>query len=308
MAYALEYDHVSKQYGGVWQSKPVHALKDFNLQVEHGEIFGFLGPNGAGKTTAIHIALGFVRPTSGAGRMLGESFGHAPTRRRVGFLAENPTFYHLSARNLIRTYGALNGMRDPRLRERVREMLKVFDLEEAADRSVGKFSRGMLQRVGLAQALVNDPDLLVLDEPTSALDPVVRVAVRELLLKAREKGKTVFISSHLLSEIEMICDRVAILHHGSVVRLGKTSELLESSDQCEVVVQRVKNEVFPEAVARDGRLHLLAPLSMQRNIIERAWAAGGEVVSVNPVRKSLETVFLELAKSDANEKNHKEGA
>ena len=308
MTYALEYEHVSKQYGGLWQSKPVDALKDFNLQVERGEIFGFLGPNGAGKTTAIHIALGFVRPTSGAGRMLGESFGHAPTRRRVGFLAENPTFYHLSARNLIRTYGALNGMRDPRLRERVREMLQVFDLEEAADRSVGKFSRGMLQRVGLAQALVNDPDLLVLDEPTSALDPVVRVAVRELLLKAREKGKTVFISSHLLSEIEMICDRVAILHHGSVVRLGKTPELLESSDQCEVVVQRVKSEVFPEAVARDGRLHLLAPLSMQRNIIERAWAAGGEVVSVNPVRKSLETVFLELARSDANEKNHKEGA
>src|SRR5713101_1186786 len=270
MTYALEYEHVSKQYGGLWQSKPVDALKDFNLQVEHGEIFGFLGPNGAGKTTAIHIALGFVRPTSGAGRMLGESFGHAPTRRRVGFLAENPTFYHLSARNLIRTYGALNGMRDPRLRDRVCEMLQVFDLEEAADRSVGKFSRGMLQRVGLAQALVNDPDLL--------------------------------------SEIEMICDRVAILHHGSVVRLGKTSELLESSDQCEVVVQRVKSEVFPEAVARDGRLHLLAPLSMQRNIIERAWAAGGEVVSVNPVKKSLETVFLELAKSDANEKNHKEGA
>src|SRR5260370_7821243 len=113
-------------------------------------------------------------------------------------------------------------MRDPRLRNRVREMLQVFELEEAADRSVGKFSRGMLQRVGLAQALVNDPDLLVLDEPTSALDPVVRVAVRELLLKAREKGKTVFISSHLLSEIEMICDLVAILHHGCVLRRGKT--------------------------------------------------------------------------------------
>jgi len=171
MAYVLEFEHVSKQYGGMLQGKPVQALNDFNLQVQQGEIFGFLGPNGSGKTTAIHIALGFVRPTSGAGRMLGQSFGHASTRRRVGFLAENVAFYHLSARNVIRTYGALNGMHDPILRERVREMLEVFELEDVAERNVGKFSGGMLQRIGLAQAMINDPELLILDEPTSALDP-----------------------------------------------------------------------------------------------------------------------------------------
>jgi ABC-2 type transport system ATP-binding protein len=307
MAYALEFDHVSKQYGGLLQSKPVQALNDFNLQVEQGEIFGFLGPNGSGKTTAIHIALGFVRPTSGAGRMLGQRFGHAPTRRRVGFLAENVAFYHLSARNVIRTYGELNGMRDPVLRERVRAMLEVFELEDVADRNVGKFSRGMLQRVGLAQAMVNDPELLILDEPTSALDPVVRVAARELLLAARKSGKTIFISSHLLSEIEMICDRVAILDRGSVARLGKTSELLESTDQCEVVVQGVKAGLFPEAEARAGRLYLRTPIAMQRAIIERAWAAGGEVVSVNPVKKSLESFFLELAETHAGKKGQGEG-
>ncbi len=306
MAYALEFDHVSKRYGGILQSKPVQALNDFNLQVEQGEIFGFLGPNGSGKTTAIHIALGFIRPTRGAGRMLGQSFGHAPTRRRVGFLAENVAFYHLSARNVIGTYGELNGMRDPILRERVRAMLEVFELEEVADRNVGKFSRGMLQRVGLAQAMVNDPELLILDEPTSALDPLVRVAVRELLLAARKSGKTIFISSHLLSEIEMICDRVAILDRGRVARLGKTSELLESTNQCEVVVQGVKAELFPEAAARDGRLYLQAPIATQRAIIERTWAAGGEVVSVNPVKKSLESVFLELAANHAGKKGQGE--
>jgi ABC-2 type transport system ATP-binding protein len=197
-------------------------------------------------------------------------------------------------------------MRDPLLRERVREMLQTFDLEEAADRNVGKFSRGMLQRVGLAQALVNDPELLILDEPTSALDPLARVAVRELLLGARNSGKTIFISSHLLSEIEMICDRVAILHRGSVARLGKTSDLLESPDRCEIVVQKIDAGLFPGAVPRDGRLHVEAPTSTQRAVIERVWAAGGEVVSVNPLRKSLEALFLELAGSDVRGAEHKE--
>lgn len=292
----LEYNRISKQYRG-WRGGPVRALSDFSLQVEQGEIFGFLGPNGAGKTTAIHVALGFIRPTSGSGLMLGQPFGHAPTRRQVGFLAENVAFYHLSARNVIRTYGAFNGMRDPILRERVRDMLQLFDLEDVADRSVGKFSRGMLQRVGLAQAVVNDPELLILDEPTSALDPVARVTVRELLLRARERGKTIFISSHLLSEIEMICDRVAIMDHGAVVRLGKTSDLLESSDRCEIVIQGVPEESFKEAAARNGRLHLEVPCRMQRAIIERVWGAGGEIVSVNPVKTSLESIFLELARS-----------
>ena len=302
---ALEYSHISKQYRA-WRTGPVHALSDFSLQVECGEIFGFLGPNGAGKTTAIHIALGFITPTSGSGRMLGEPFGHAATRRRVGFLAENVAFYHLSARKVIHTYGALNGMRDPILRERVRDMLHVFDLDDVAERNVGKFSRGMLQRVGLAQAMVNDPELLILDEPTSALDPVARVTVRELLLRARDSGKTIFVSSHLLSEIEMICDRVAIVDHGAVVRLGKTFELLESSDRCEIVMRGVPRETFPEATARDGRLHLQVPLRMQRAIIERVWGAGGEIVSVNPAKTSLETIFLELARGASNRKEPKE--
>jgi ABC-2 type transport system ATP-binding protein len=164
----------------------------------------------------------------------------------------------------------------------------------------------MLQRVGLAQALVNDPELLILDEPTSALDPLARVAVRELLLGARNCGKTIFISSHLLSEIEMICDRVAILHRGSVARLGKTSELLESPDRCEIVVRNLDAALLPGAAARDGRLYLEATASSQRAVIEGIWSAGGEVVSVNPVRKSLESLFVELAGNSAGEKAPKE--
>ncbi|HXO38401.1 MAG TPA: ABC transporter ATP-binding protein, partial [Candidatus Acidoferrum sp.] len=217
---ALAFNDVSKQYRGFFRSQWVTALRDFSLRVERGEIFGFLGPNGAGKTTAMHLAIGLMFPSSGHGEMLGHEFGHAPTRRRIGFLAENVALYHRSAAKLVRFYGALNGMRDPQLRQRTTEMLKEFELTDVAARNAGKFSRGMLQRVGLAQALVNDPELLILDEPASALDPLGRLRVREILLRAREAGKTVFLSSHLLSEVEQICDRLAIVIKGRVARVG----------------------------------------------------------------------------------------
>src|SRR5215469_3776066 len=164
---ALAFTGVSKQYHGFLGGSRVTALRDFSLRVEPGEIFGFLGPNGAGKTTAIHIALGLMFPSSGHGEMLGHSFGHAPTRRRVGFLAENVSLYHRPAAKLVRFYGALNGMKDPHLWQRTTEMLNELELTDVAARNAGKFSRGMLQRVGLAQALINDPELLILDEPAS---------------------------------------------------------------------------------------------------------------------------------------------
>jgi len=212
--------------------------------VERGEIFGFLGPNGAGKPTAIHIALGFVFASGGRGAMLGQPFGSAATRKRVGFLAENVALYHRPAGKLVRWYGALNGMRDPQLRQRTLEVLKQLDLESVAVRNTGKFSRGMLQRVGLAQALVNDPDLLVLDEPTSALDPLGRIAVREILLQARRAGKTVFLSSHMLSEVEQICDRLAIVIRGRVARVGTVSELLESQERFVITARGIDATLF----------------------------------------------------------------
>jgi ABC-2 type transport system ATP-binding protein len=298
---ALRFDSMTKEYRGFLGRGPsVRALDGFSLAVERGEIFGFLGPNGAGKTTAIHIAMGFMRPTSGTGQMLGQAFGHARTRARVGFLAENVAFVHRSAEAVVRYYGALNGLGGAALTKRTREMLELLELADVAKRNVSKFSRGMLQRVGLAQALVNDPELLVLDEPTSALDPIGRVAVRELLLRAKAAGKTVFLSSHMLSEIELISDRIAVLVHGRLARVGTTSELLETGAQSEIVLrgvdlQQLDPSLAAKAVVENGLTKLTVATAAQREVIERIWAAGGEVVRVNPERRSLEELFLELA-------------
>ena len=301
MGAALEFEGTSREYRGFLRRRAVRALDGLSLSVEAGEMFGFLGPNGAGKTTALHIAMGLLQPTSGGGRMLGRPFGDAPTRSRVGFLAENVALYHRPASKLVRFYGALNGMRDPELAARTREVLDAVDLSADAGRNVGKFSRGMLQRVGLAQALVNDPELLILDEPTYALDPLGRVAVRELLLRMKAQGKTIFLSSHLLSEVELICDRVAILHRGRLAKVGRTAELLQSPEQAEITARGIDAGKFGGEAA-NGVVTLRVPASAQRATIERVWAAGGEIVSVNPARRSLEEMFVELTKGETSNK------
>lgn len=320
MAGILDYTHITKDYTSLWSRRRVRALDDFSLSLEPGEIFGFLGPNGAGKTTAIHLALGFMRPSSGGGEMLGRPFGDAKTRARVGFLAENVALYHRPARALLRFYGTLSGMRPERLRLRCREVLEQVGLEAEADRSVEKLSRGMQQRIGLAQALINDPELLILDEPTSALDPAARAAMRELLLECNRAGKTIFLSSHLLSEIELICHRVAILSRGRLMKLGRTEDLLVTRDRYEIVARGMPAGSFDQGSAasapqahgqpvdanlgravsqRNGNVQFTVAAGSQREALERVWALGGEVLSVNPVRRTLEEVFLELT-------NHKE--
>jgi ABC-2 type transport system ATP-binding protein len=294
MAAALEFAGVSKEYQSLTGAKRVTALEAFDLRVEEGEIFGFLGPNGAGKSTAMHLAMGFTLPTRGSGRMLGRPFGHVRTRRRVGFLSENVALYHRRAESLVRFYGGLNGMGGERLSRRAAEVLELVGLQDDGKRNAGKFSRGMLQRVGLAQALVNDPELLILDEPTSALDPKARVAVRELLLHARQEGRTVFLSSHLLSEVELVCDRVAILHRGKLMKLAKTSELLQRANKTEIVARRVPASEFEGAVAQDGVVRFRVSDDRQRAAVERVWALGGELISANPASRSLEEIFLEI--------------
>lgn len=293
MGPALEFRETSKQYRSFFRRQAATALDRFSLTVEPGEIFGFLGPNGAGKTTAIHLALGLMSPTSGEGTLLSQPFGHARIRRRVGFLAENVSFYNRPARELVRFYGALNGMAGPELAQRTKELLQRVDLADVTKRPVSKFSRGMLQRVGLAQALVNDPELLILDEPTSALDPAGRATVREILLKLRADGKTIFLSSHLLSEIELICDRIGILHRGKLVRLGTIAELVESREEFEIVARNLPADSSHSAGA-DGVVKFTVAASSQRAAIELVWSQGGEIVSVAPVKRSLEDVFLSL--------------
>jgi ABC-2 type transport system ATP-binding protein len=291
---ALTFHEVTKEYRS-FLGKPFRALHNFSLDVQAGEIFGFLGPNGAGKTTAIHIALGLSFPTSGSGTLLSQPFATAGVRKRVGFLAENVSFESLPAGKLVRFYGRLNGMRDPQLAQRTKELLEAVDLANVSNKKVSKFSRGMLQRVGLAQAFVNDPDLLILDEPTSALDPAARALVREMLISAKRNGKTVFLSSHLLSEIELVCDRVAIISRGSVVREGTVSQLLERPGEYEITARNIRACDFLDVRAgADGSEIIRTVADLQRRTIEQIWAKGGEVLSVTPVRRSLEEVFLEL--------------
>src|SRR5512146_174365 len=301
MGAVLEFEEVGKQYGRWFSRRPVQALDQFSLRVEAGEIFGFLGPNGAGKTTAIHLALGFMRPDSGRGLMLGRPFGDARTRRRVGFLAENVALYHRPAAKLVRFYGGLNGMGGAGLGQRAKEVLELVNLAADSQRNVGAFSRGMLQRIGLAQALVNDPELLILDEPTSALDPVARVIIRELLLRLKKEGKTVFLSSHLLSEVELVCDRVGVMHRGRLAKLGRTADLLHSREQSQVMARGVDVSAFPGAVASDGVVSFIIATGSQREVLERIWNLGGEVVSVNPLKRSLEQIFLEVTRPERRE-------
>jgi ABC-2 type transport system ATP-binding protein len=299
MPYALEYEGISKEYRSWFGRRTIPALQNFVLSVEEGEIFGFLGPNGAGKTTAIHLAMGFMRMTSGVGRMLGKPFGDVATRRRVGFLAESVAFCHRSAESVVRFYGGLNDLHGPALRRAVIDVLEAVGLRSESGRNISQFSRGMLQRIGLAQAFVNDPALVILDEPTSALDPATRVAVRELLVTARKHGKTIFLSSHLLSEVELVCDRVAILSRGRVARTGRLGDLLETGDRIAIVVRSVPAGLFPDATVDGSSLQFTVDRRQLREALERVWATGGEVVSVNPLRRSLEDIFLELTAADS---------
>lgn len=303
---ALEFNEISKEYRGFFRAERVKALENFSLRVERGEIFGFLGPNGAGKTTAIHIAMGLMFPTGGSGWMLGMPFGDVATRRRVGFLGENVALFHRRAAKLIEFYGALNGMHGSRLRQQTLEMLKELDLLTVANRNAGKFSRGMLQRVGLAQALINDPDLLILDEPTSALDPIGRVRVREIILRARDAGKTIFVSSHLLSEIEQICDRLAIVIKGHVVRVGTVAELLETQDRFVITAKGIDALMF-EGSHQNGYIKITVPALQQRSVIEKIWLAGGEVIAMHPIRRTLEDLFVELANQNGGSRTEKPG-
>ncbi len=301
MAGILDYERVSKFYRPPWSRRRIGALEDFTLSLEPGEICGFLGPNGAGKTTAIHLALGFMRSSQGNGRLFGMPFGEARARSRVGFVPEYTTLYHRSAEGLLQFYGALNGLGGPQLHQRCKRVLQQLDLEGIGRRNAAKLSRGMQQRIAIAQAMLNDPDLMILDEPTSALDPTTRVAVRELLVEANGMGKTIFLSSHLLSEIELLCHRVAVLHKGRLVRVARTAELLLSGDHYEVVARGAPANNFEGAEVRDGRIVFTVPASSQREAIERVWHSGGEVLSVRPARRTLEEVFLELTNREDND-------
>ncbi|HEY0564101.1 MAG TPA: ABC transporter ATP-binding protein [Terriglobales bacterium] len=266
----------------------MHALDGFSLEVERGEIMGFLGPNGAGKTTAMHLALGLLRTTRGSGELLGSPFGDALAHRSVGFVPEYVGVPNRHARDVVRLAAKLNRVPDDVARRRTEELLTQLELQQVSERNVKGFSRGMLQRLGIAQALVNDPELLILDEPTSALDPAGRVLVRDLLMQCKEQGKTVFLSSHLLSEIEEVCDRVAMIVAGRLACVGSLKELLQDESRFEIVAEVDGKQVVRTVTAAE-----------QRSAIESIWVSGGSVIRVQPVRRSLEDLFLKVTKASS---------
>ena len=217
----------------------VEALQGLSLTVPRGSVVGFLGPNGAGKTTTIHVLLGFTEPTSGSALLFGRDVREAIARERIGYLPELPiTYGFLTGRELLMLAGRLFLMPPAALREATARALKQVDMEAAADRRIATYSRGMMQRIGLAQALVHDPDLVILDEPTSGLDPIGRTAVRRIIADLRGTGKTVFFSSHELSEVELVCDRVAILSGGRLVAEGEVSSLVRQGERLETYFLR----------------------------------------------------------------------
>jgi ABC-2 type transport system ATP-binding protein len=218
----------------------VRALDGLTLDVKPGQVFGFLGPNGSGKTTTMHVLLGFIAATAGEARLFGANVRESIARQRIGYLPEHPdTYRFLSGAELLLMTGRLFGMKGNSLRSRVQDLLHLTGIRGAADRRIATYSRGMMQRINLAQALVNDPDLVILDEPTGGLDPIGRMEIREVIMDLRNRGKTVFFSSHELSEVELVCDRLAILARGRLVAEGKPADLARPGESLEKYFMRV---------------------------------------------------------------------
>ncbi len=287
---------------GFWKKHPVRALDNLNLNVQQGEVFGFLGPNGAGKTTTLKILMNLIRPTAGSARILGEPVGSVSMRRRIGFLPENPYFYdYLTAEELLLYVGKLFGMSQPALGDKVRMLLEKVGLLDARRTQLRRFSKGMVQRIGLAQAIINDPEVVFLDEPMSGLDPLGRRDVRQTILGLKRNGVTVFFSSHILPDVEALCDRVAILNRGRLQQVGALHEILKVKIEAhEIVLAGISAETSPglqalcaEMTPMGERVQLRADIPQQvEAIISYAMAHGVGLVSVNPIRPSLEDHFF----------------
>ncbi|MBI3074079.1 MAG: ABC transporter ATP-binding protein [Deltaproteobacteria bacterium] len=275
----------------------VRAVRGLSLDVLRGEIFGFVGPNGAGKTTTIKMMMGLIFPTSGRAFVLGEPVPSGAAKTHVGFLPENPYFYdYLTALEFLDLVGRLFGLPKAIRRERATRLLERVGLARARDQRLRTFSKGMLQRLGLAQALVNDPKLVVLDEPMSGLDPIGRKEVRDLIIDLKNEGRTVFFSTHILSDVELICDRVAIIIQGEVRGVGALESLLSPKLLTVEVVSREggSGTAGQPALERDAVVTLPGDADVESYLKERL-AVGARIVSVIPRRESLEDVFVREA-------------
>lgn len=300
MAAAIETKKLTKSYKSR-SLGTINVVDNLDLHVEEGEIFGFLGPNGAGKTTTIKMLLGIIYPTSGEGYVLGNEIGDMDVHRVISYLPERPYYYeHMTGMELLRFYDSLFGNND---KDKCQRLLERVNLAADASKTISQYSKGMQQRVGLAQSLLNDPKLLFLDEPTGGLDPIAHTEIRDLILNFREEGRTVFISSHELSEVERICDRVAIIHRGKVMRQGSLNDLLKGG-RIEIIAEGVTREFADSVKAKDaivsfadGRLIVDMPEDHDPNsIIDGLRTNKGKIISIIPRRKRLEDLFVETVK------------
>ncbi|HEY1801162.1 MAG TPA: ABC transporter ATP-binding protein [Terriglobales bacterium] len=298
---AIEILGLEKTYStGFWRKKPKLALRPLNLSVEDGEIFGFLGPNGAGKTTTLKMLMGLVFPSAGSAKILGSDFRDPLVKAQIGFLPEQPYFYdYLTARELLDYYGQLSGVAGKERSRRINELMGKVGLQDAGNVQLRKFSKGMLQRVGIAQAILHDPKVVFLDEPMSGLDPMGRREVRDLMEQLKREGKTVFFSTHILADAEALCDRVAILHHGELKGVGAIAALTTAiKGKVEIVWQ---GSGVPGSIKAAGaECHVIGDTvrtvlaeEQQDFVIDLLRREKLRIISVVPVRKSLEDYFLQ---------------
>jgi len=309
----VEINNLTKDYEiGFLRKRKVRALDGLTLSIEGGQIFGFLGANGAGKTTTLKLLMRLIFPTAGSARILGQDFQNVSVHQRIGYLPENPYFYdYLTAREFLDYCAQLFGLDAPVRRKRAADLLARVRLDEKRwDTQLRKFSKGMLQRVGLAQSIINNPEIVFLDEPMSGLDPIGRREVRDLIAALRQEGKTVFMCSHILSDIEVLCDRVAILRGGKLAQQGRLEDLRQQTSgnhQVEVIVSGVEHQSLsaqlpgggPYAVSETaGGLRIEVP---DETYVDTVLAAlrksGGNLVSVQPIRQSLEELFVGTTES-----------
>lgn len=304
MAAVVEVEELHKTFRPEVFGKPVTALRGVSFHVDEGECFGYLGQNGAGKTTTLKVLTGLMSPTQGTVRMLGEPVGTPSVRRELGYLPENPYFYeHLTPIEALEFYGGLSGMSPEQVRTRAPELLERVRLTDAADRRIRGFSKGMRQRFGLAAALVADPQLLMLDEPLSGLDPAGRRLVKEIILEERERGRTVFLCSHVLADVQELCDRVVILHKGLVARDGTIHDLLESAPRsfeiCATAVPDAMKTRIREVASLyrevGGTVTAHVPgAELGPRLAGELQKSGASLLSLIPERETLEAFFVRL--------------
>ncbi len=302
---AIEILGLEKTYlVGFWRKRPKRAVRPLHLTVEDGEVFGFLGANGAGKTTTLKMLMGLVFPTSGSARILGLEMNDPQVKAQIGFLPEQPYFYdYLSAHELLDYYGELSGMGSAERRRKVEWVLRRVGLRDVGGLQLRKFSKGMLQRVGIAQAILHDPRVVFLDEPMSGLDPMGRREIRKLIQELKAEGKTIFFSTHILSDAEALCDRVAVIHRGELRGVGIVAELTGSMEaKVELVwrgtalpssIRAVVEEHYVSGATSRG----LVRASNQERALDALRRENIQLISLNPVRATLEDYFMQQLKS-----------